>query len=167
MVVMILILPRFSSSLSHFSRFIEIVPTARTTTGITVTFMVHNFSSSRARPRYLFSFSLSFILSLWSSGKAKFTRCSSLFFFWLWLCDGISKSLIILCDNDKYSSLHICQNDKGLIDSKIPSVSSSPSSRTCSYTFSMPVRSLCSLLFQLSLSLSLSLSLFLSPHSVH
>ena len=66
-----------------FSRLLEIVPSAPTTTGITIIIMSHNFLSSLARSEYLLIFSLSFIFTLWSTGTTKFTRRQVSFSCWL------------------------------------------------------------------------------------
>ena len=52
--------------------YLVTVPRAPTTIGNTVTFMFHIFYS-QARSRYLSFFSLSFNITLWSAGTAKFT----------------------------------------------------------------------------------------------
>ena len=75
--------------------------------GIAVTFMFYSFFNSLARSRYLFFFSLSFNLTLWSAGTAKFTIRQVLFFLLIITRSGrlaevrwsvcISKSLRRLC----------------------------------------------------------------------
>ena len=61
-----------------FINHLGIIPSTPITTGITVTFMIHNFFSSLARPRYLYLFS-SFNLTLWSAGTEKSTLRQFLF----------------------------------------------------------------------------------------
>ena len=57
------------------------VPSASTTTGNTVTVILHIFFNPLARSRYLSFFLLSFSFTLWSAGMAKSTRQQVLFFF--------------------------------------------------------------------------------------
>ena len=65
------ICPPISNSYNPRSKSLGTIPSAPTTTGITVTFMFHNFHSFLARSSYLSLFSLSLIFSLWSVGTAK------------------------------------------------------------------------------------------------
>ena len=54
-VSMVLILPLISDSSSPLSKSLGIIPSARTTIGITITFMFHSFFSSLARSNYLYN----------------------------------------------------------------------------------------------------------------
>ena len=79
-----------SKSSSPFTKPLGIVPSAPITTGITVTFIFH-FFSSLARSRYLFLFLLSFIFTLWSAGTTKST-IRQVHFFLLLLLLTITRS---------------------------------------------------------------------------
>ena len=54
-----------------FSKLLGAVLRAPTTIGIIVTYMLNSFFSSLARSKYLFSFLLSFIFTLWSTWTKK------------------------------------------------------------------------------------------------
>ena len=66
---------------SPFTNLLGIVPSALTTIGITVTFMLHNFFNSQARSMYLSFFWLSFSFIQWSAGITKSTMWQVLFSF--------------------------------------------------------------------------------------
>ena len=68
-----------SKSPVPFTNTLGTVPNAPLTTGITVTFMFYNFSSSPARSKYLPLFSISFIFTRLSAGTAKSTIQQVLF----------------------------------------------------------------------------------------
>ena len=78
-----------------FSRALEIVPSALTTIGITVTFIFCSFFCPLARSKYLFIFSLSFIFTLWSDGTELIIFNPLFFLFFLFL---FFKS----CNKDRY-----------------------------------------------------------------
>ena len=65
--------PLISKSSSPCTNFLVTVPSMSITTGITITFMCHNFFSFLARFRVLSFFSLSFSFTLWSARTAKST----------------------------------------------------------------------------------------------
>ena len=68
-----------SKSCCPFINLLVIIPRAPITIGINITFMFYSFLNSLARPSYLSFFSLSFNVTLWSAGTAKFTILQDLF----------------------------------------------------------------------------------------
>ena len=74
--------PLISKSCRPFINPLETVPSVTTITDINDTFMFYNFIISRARFRYLFFFSLSFIFTLWSTGTVLSTIQQVSFFCW-------------------------------------------------------------------------------------
>ena len=66
---------------SPFTNPLVTVPRALITTGIIVTFMFHSFFNSLARSWYLFLFSHSFILNMWSARTTKWPIQQVLAFF--------------------------------------------------------------------------------------
>ena len=82
--------PPTSKSSRPFNNPLVIVSKAPITIGTIITFMLHSFSNSLARSRYLSFFSLSFRFILWSAGTAKSTILQILFIglvFWPGLGD--------------------------------------------------------------------------------
>ena len=75
--------PPTSKSSRPFNNPSVIVPNAPITIGTIVAFMFHFFFNSLVRSIYLFFFSLSFRIILWSVGRAKSTILQILFFFLL------------------------------------------------------------------------------------
>ena len=72
-----------------FNNPLVTVPNAPITIGTIVTFMFHSFFNSLARSRYLFFFSLSFRILLWSAGTAKSTILQILFLFLIIMRSGL------------------------------------------------------------------------------
>ena len=72
------LISKYSSPLTRPLGFIRNTPI---TTGINVTFTLHSFFSSLARPRFIFLFSFSLIFTQWSAGTAKSTIRELFFFF--------------------------------------------------------------------------------------
>ena len=75
--------PPTSKSSSPFSNPLVTVHNAPITIGTIVTYMFHSFFNSRAKSRYLSSFSLSFRFILWFAGTAKSTILQIPFFLLL------------------------------------------------------------------------------------
>ena len=73
--------PLISKGSSLFINLLVTIRRAPITISIIVTFMFHNFYSSPARSRYLYLFSPSFNLTLWSGGTAKSTILQLIYFF--------------------------------------------------------------------------------------
>ena len=71
---MVSVLPLVFNSPSFFSRPLGAVPKASTTIDLTVIFMFYNFFSFLTRSENLFTFSLSFIFTLWVTRMAKSTK---------------------------------------------------------------------------------------------
>ena len=89
--------PVISKSSSLCTNPFMTVTSASITIGIIITFMFHSFFSSLARSKYLFLFLLSFSLTLWSAGTAKFTIPQVLFLFVLLIYDRSGRLVEIRC----------------------------------------------------------------------
>ena len=108
-----------SSSQIHFTQFLfqilEIVPKIPVMSGITITYIFHNFScSSLTRSRYLSWFLLSFIFTLWSARMAKSTRWQIIFFLLIktdWT--GLDNLFVSQSPREFYAS-HFLKTDSGL-----------------------------------------------------
>ena len=76
-LILVLLLTTHSPSFS--SKCLEMVPKFSTIIGMIIIFILPNFFCSLVRSRYLLSFLLSFIFTLWSTGMAKSTTWQVLF----------------------------------------------------------------------------------------
>ena len=119
----------FSNFSSPLTNLLVTVPIAPITTGITATFMLHNFFSFLARSIYLSFFSPSSNFTLRFAETAKSTIWQVLFFIYFFLC-WLSPGLVVW---PRLNDLFIYQNPEEFCGARSPGLILGCVYTTCSY----------------------------------